>query len=119
MHLQGAGSWTNWENDFGAYLALQQPLPVRWRRKAVEVHPPPPECLTPPGRLGPGWTYWPGQRQKCTAALRWWRPLKSPPRCATGGEDETGMVGGGGLDESSRSDPVSQKVLLLQKTFAL
>lgn len=45
-----------------------------------------------PGRPGSGpgcWTHRPGPWQKCTAAARWWRPPRSHPRCATGGEDET------------------------------
>lgn len=73
----------------------------------------PPECLIPmlplllglvPGWLGsgsgPGWMYQPGLWQKCMAAARWSRPLKSHPHCATGREDETkGGGGGGALEE--------------------
>lgn len=96
------------------YLVLQRLLPGQWRRMEVEVHPPPPECLIPmlplllrqpPGQpgpgSGPGWMYQPGLWQKCMAAARWLRPLKSHPHCATGGEDETGWVRGIGTRRSA------------------
>lgn len=76
---------------------LQHLLPSRWKRMEVVPCPlPPPESSRPtlplPRGLGSGSPEsdsglgrmcWAGLWQKCTAVVRWRRPPKSRPHCAT------------------------------------
>lgn len=89
---------------FPTHRVLQRRLlPDQWRHKEAGGPPHPSGQRRATGRpgpgCGPGWM--PGQQRQRTcraaAAARWWRPLRSHPHCATGGEEKTENEEWGGL----------------------